>query len=68
MAIYSNEEDPNVTMWENQDKIICNNCGFTGEEEDLKTIVDLSDNPISHDIQYITVCPCCETDEYLMGY
>lgn len=44
----------------------CNNCFWEGNEEELQTFVDLSDNDISHDIGYIRGCPNCETDEYLM--
>ena len=47
-------------------EVICNNCMWEGNENDLKLIVDLSDNDISHDINYMKGCPNCETDSYLM--
>lgn len=47
-------------------KVRCNNCYWEGDEEDLETMVDLSDNDIDHDIQYLRGCPECRTDEYLM--
>jgi hypothetical protein len=45
----------------------CNNCYWEGSEDELKTFVDLSDNDISHDIQYFRGCPNCETDDCLMN-
>jgi Zn finger protein HypA/HybF involved in hydrogenase expression len=53
---------------ENTDKytIKCNKCDWEGTEEELKVFVDLSDNEISHDIQYIKGCPECENDSFLM--
>ena len=44
----------------------CNMCGWEGTDDELKIFVDLSDNNVSHDIQYFKGCPFCETDEYLM--
>lgn len=52
----------------NTDKntIKCNWCDWEGTEEELKVLVDLSDNEISHDIQYFKGCPQCEDDSFLM--
>ena len=47
-------------------EVRCNNCGWEGYENDLKLFTDLSDNNVSHDIQYFKGCPECETDAYLM--
>lgn len=44
----------------------CNWCGWEGDEDDLKVIVDLSDDGISHDVHYLNVCPECKQDDYLM--
>lgn len=45
--------------------LLCNDCGWEGSYEDLKTIVDLSDHHLSHDIRYFEVCPQCESDQFL---
>ena len=47
-------------------EVRCNNCGWEGYENDLKLFTDLSDNNVSHDIQYFKGCPECKTDDYLM--
>jgi hypothetical protein len=47
-------------------EVKCNWCDWEGYDDDLKVIVDLSDNNVSHDIQYINVCPECNQDDYLM--
>lgn len=49
------------------EELICNNCFWEGDEEELKTFVDLSDNDNDHEIHYFSGCPNCETDKYLMN-
>ena len=50
-----------------ENTIICNNCLWEGNEEELKTFTDLSDNEVNHDINYSIGCPNCETDDYLQN-
>ena len=47
------------------DEIRCNNCLWEGSEDELKTFTDLSDDGISHDVNYIKGCPNCGVDDYL---
>jgi hypothetical protein len=49
-----------------QYEVKCNWCDWIGYDDDLKVEVDLSDNLISHDIQYRKVCPECLSEDYLM--
>jgi hypothetical protein len=49
-----------------QYEVKCNWCDWIGYDDDLKVEVDLSDNPISHDVQYRKVCPECLSEDYLM--
>ena len=44
----------------------CNWCGWEGCEDELDLIVDLSDDNITHDVQYFKGCPKCKIDSYLM--
>lgn len=47
-------------------EVKCNWCDWEGYEDDLKLEVDLSDNLISHDVQYRKVCPECLSEDHLM--
>jgi hypothetical protein len=49
-----------------QYEVKCNWCDWIGYDDDLKVEVDLSDNLISHDVQYRKVCPECLSEDYLM--
>jgi len=49
-----------------QYEVKCNWCDWIGYDDDLKLEVDLSDNLISHDVQYRKVCPECLSEDYLM--
>lgn len=43
--------------------VMCTNCMWEGQEEDLLLVRDLSNTDI--DIEYYNVCPSCGTDDYL---
>lgn len=49
-----------------EDTVRCNNCYWTGVEDELQTFVDLSDQLVGHDINYFKGCPECKTDDYLI--
>lgn len=45
-------------------RVGCNNCGWEGEEEDLKDFTDLEGQ--HKEILYFKGCPNCKTDSYLV--
>jgi len=49
-----------------ENDVRCNWCGWEGCDDDLKLVVDLCDDIISHDVHYLKVCPECNQDDYLM--
>ena len=70
-----NSENTQATNSETQEKqtfgeshtVKCNNCDFSGFEEDLEIIEHDENLEINlSEIYYINVCPNCGTDYYLM--
>jgi hypothetical protein len=57
----------NIDLLPNYYEVECNNCDWYGNENDLKVYNDLSDNDISHDIEYYKGCPNCSTTDYIIA-
>jgi Zn finger protein HypA/HybF involved in hydrogenase expression len=48
-----------------KDTVKCNNCLWSGIEDELQTFEDTSETSENTDRQFFKGCPNCETDSYL---